>query len=184
MAKRVSVAPEPRLIIDGRSSPKRRRASPQAISDEQIETFFATLTETCNVVRSAKAAGFTPRLGLSQAQARRGVPQRLGRSGARGLCQAGAGAAGAGDQRHAEAGPDRQRQRPCDARIFHRARRRAPQAPCRDGGQRRYDPARGRAGGNPRAHPGAAGPDPGAGQRPNRTRRIALPAGVRRAEAE
>lgn len=58
MAKRVSAEPDPRLIIDGRSSPKRRRASPQTISDEQIETFFVTLTETCNVLRSAKAAGF------------------------------------------------------------------------------------------------------------------------------
>jgi hypothetical protein len=59
MAKRVSVAPAQALVLDGRSSPKLRSASRQAISDEQIETFFATLTETCNVVRSAKAAGFT-----------------------------------------------------------------------------------------------------------------------------
>lgn len=58
MAKRVSTTPNALLVLDGKSSPKRRRASPQTISDEQIETFFATLAETCNVVRSAKAAGF------------------------------------------------------------------------------------------------------------------------------
>lgn len=59
MARKVSVKPEPALVLDGRSSPKRRRASAQSISDEQIETFVVTLTETCNVVRSAKAAGFS-----------------------------------------------------------------------------------------------------------------------------
>ena len=58
MAKRISVTPDRALVLDGRSSPKRRRASPQTISDDQVETFFTTLTETCNVVRSAKAAGF------------------------------------------------------------------------------------------------------------------------------
>ena len=59
MAKRVSASPEPRLVIDGKSSPKQRRASPQSITEKQIETFFVTLAETCNVVRSAKAAGFS-----------------------------------------------------------------------------------------------------------------------------
>jgi hypothetical protein len=58
MAKRVSATPDPRLVIDGGTSPKRRRASPQTIGDKQIETFLVTLTETCNVVRAAKAAGF------------------------------------------------------------------------------------------------------------------------------
>ena len=58
MAKRVSSTPDPQLILEGKSSPKKRRASAQSITDTQIETFFATLTETCNVVRSAKAAGF------------------------------------------------------------------------------------------------------------------------------
>lgn len=59
MAKRVSVMPPASLVLDGRSSPKQRRASPQSISEDQVETFFASLVETCNVVRSAKAAGFT-----------------------------------------------------------------------------------------------------------------------------
>lgn len=58
MAKRVSI-PNDELALDGRSSPKRRARSAQSITPEQVETFFATLTETCNVVRSAKAAGFS-----------------------------------------------------------------------------------------------------------------------------
>jgi hypothetical protein len=45
-------------IIEGKTRLKRRRASPQTITEEQIETFFETLADTCNVVRSAKAAGF------------------------------------------------------------------------------------------------------------------------------
>lgn len=59
MAKRVSATPDPSLVLDGKTSPKLRRASAQAISEQQIETFLATLTETCNVVRAAKAAGFS-----------------------------------------------------------------------------------------------------------------------------
>ena len=47
------------LTLDGKSSPKRRARSKQDITDEQIETFFATLADTCNVMRSAKAARFT-----------------------------------------------------------------------------------------------------------------------------
>ena len=47
------------LVLVGRNKAQRREASPQTISDEQIETFFAELADTCNVVRSAKAAGFT-----------------------------------------------------------------------------------------------------------------------------
>jgi hypothetical protein len=46
------------VIVEGKSRLKARRASPQTITPEQIETFFLTLTETCNVVRSAKTAGF------------------------------------------------------------------------------------------------------------------------------
>lgn len=46
-------------IIEGKTRLKARRASPQTITDEQIETFFETLVDTCNVVRSAKAAGFS-----------------------------------------------------------------------------------------------------------------------------
>lgn len=59
MAKRVSADPDPGLIIDGKSSPKLRQARECDIEDEQVATFFATLAETCNVVRSAKAAGFS-----------------------------------------------------------------------------------------------------------------------------
>ena len=56
MAKKVSAEPASLLAIDGRSSPKVRAAHQADISDTQIETFFATLAETCNVVRAAKAA--------------------------------------------------------------------------------------------------------------------------------
>lgn len=47
------------LVLVGRNKAQRREASPQTISDEQIEIFFSELADTCNVVRSAKAAGFT-----------------------------------------------------------------------------------------------------------------------------
>jgi hypothetical protein len=47
------------LVLVGRNKAQRREASPQTISEDQIETFFAELAATCNVVRSAKAAGFT-----------------------------------------------------------------------------------------------------------------------------
>lgn len=47
------------LVVEGNVRLKKRKASPQTISDEQIEIFFATLADTCNVVRSAKEAGFT-----------------------------------------------------------------------------------------------------------------------------
>ena len=47
------------LVIDGRERVRGRQASAQTITPEQMETFFATLGETCNVVRSAKAAGFS-----------------------------------------------------------------------------------------------------------------------------
>ena len=47
-------------IVEGKVRLKLRRASPQTITPEQVETFFETLADTCNVVRSAKAAGFTP----------------------------------------------------------------------------------------------------------------------------
>ena len=46
-------------IVEGKTRLKARRASPQTITDEQVEIFFETLADTCNVVRSAKAAGFT-----------------------------------------------------------------------------------------------------------------------------
>ena len=59
MAGKVSATPSAVMVLDGRSSPKQRWASPQSISNDQILIFFATLSETCNVVRSAKAAGFT-----------------------------------------------------------------------------------------------------------------------------
>jgi len=47
------------VVVEGKTRLKQRRASPQTIMPEQIETFFETLADTCNVVRSAKAAGFT-----------------------------------------------------------------------------------------------------------------------------
>lgn len=61
MAKRVSIAlgDEPGAVLDGRSSPKIRAAGTQGITPQQIETFLATLADTCNVARSAKAAGFS-----------------------------------------------------------------------------------------------------------------------------
>lgn len=63
MARRVSIAPgeepEPEAALDGKSSPKLRARRKGDISSEQIETFLASLADTCNVVRSAKAAGFT-----------------------------------------------------------------------------------------------------------------------------
>ena len=46
-------------IVEGKTRLKARRASTQTITDDQIEAFFETLAETCNVVRSAKAAGFS-----------------------------------------------------------------------------------------------------------------------------
>jgi len=49
----------PALVVDGGSSPKARHPRKADIGAEQIETFFAALAETCNVVRSAKAAGFS-----------------------------------------------------------------------------------------------------------------------------
>jgi hypothetical protein len=59
VGKRVSVASNSKLVLDGRSNPKLREPRKSDISDTQIEMFFATLVETCNVVRSAKAAGFS-----------------------------------------------------------------------------------------------------------------------------
>jgi hypothetical protein len=59
MARRVSAAPDPALVIEGKSSPKLRDPRKGDIDDNKIETFFATLADTCNVVRSAKAAGFS-----------------------------------------------------------------------------------------------------------------------------
>lgn len=45
--------------VEGKARLKKRRPSPQTITGEQIETFFAELADSCNVVRSAKAAGFS-----------------------------------------------------------------------------------------------------------------------------
>lgn len=49
-------------IVEGKTRLREHSARGGArpdIQPEQIETFFATLAETCNVVRSAKAAGFS-----------------------------------------------------------------------------------------------------------------------------
>jgi hypothetical protein len=59
LAKRISAKPDARLTLDGKSSPKLRASRKSDIDDDKLATFFTTLTETCNVVRSAKAAGFT-----------------------------------------------------------------------------------------------------------------------------
>ena len=47
------------LVTEGKARLRKRRASSQTITAAQIETFLASLGETCNVVRSAKAAGFS-----------------------------------------------------------------------------------------------------------------------------
>lgn len=46
-------------ILVGKNKAQVREASPQTITDEQVDIFFSELADTCNVVRSAKAAGFT-----------------------------------------------------------------------------------------------------------------------------
>ena len=58
MAKRITAASGPELVLDATSSPKLRTAKDSDISEAQVETFFDTLAETCNVTRSAEAAGF------------------------------------------------------------------------------------------------------------------------------
>lgn len=47
------------VIVEGTERLKQRRASSQTITPDQVETFFETLADTCNVVRSANAAGFS-----------------------------------------------------------------------------------------------------------------------------
>lgn len=47
------------LLIDGGAKARRRGPRGQDISPEQIETFLVTLGDTCNVVRSARVAGFS-----------------------------------------------------------------------------------------------------------------------------
>jgi hypothetical protein len=47
------------LVLDGGTRMRLRKPGPGDISDEQMETFYVTLAETCNVVRSARAAGFS-----------------------------------------------------------------------------------------------------------------------------
>ena len=50
---------EGELVVEGKTRLKKRKAPSQAIKEEQLEAFFAALADTCNVVRSAKAAGFS-----------------------------------------------------------------------------------------------------------------------------
>lgn len=59
MARRVKEKGAP-LALDGGNSPKRRAAGKADITDAQLDTFFETLADSCNVVLSAKAAGFAP----------------------------------------------------------------------------------------------------------------------------
>ena len=47
------------LVAEGKARLRKRRASAQTITPEQIETFYVSLAETYNVVRSARAAGFS-----------------------------------------------------------------------------------------------------------------------------
>jgi hypothetical protein len=47
------------LIVEGKVRLKKRGGRRDDISPEQIEIFFAALADTCNVVRSAKAADFS-----------------------------------------------------------------------------------------------------------------------------
>lgn len=54
MAGKDAVAP----MLDGGGRIRLRAPSSQSISPEQIEIFLTTLADTCNVARSAKAAGF------------------------------------------------------------------------------------------------------------------------------
>ena len=58
MVKRVEV-PGVALTLDGGSRTKRRTVSRQDVSDEQVDTFFEMLADSCNVALSARAAGFT-----------------------------------------------------------------------------------------------------------------------------
>ena len=59
MAKRVGVAEPDAVTLDGKSSPKLRRRSKQAITPEQQEIFFDALADSCNVDLSARRAGFS-----------------------------------------------------------------------------------------------------------------------------
>lgn len=47
------------LLIDGGEKARRRGPRGQDVSPEAIETFLVTLGDTCNVARSARAAGFS-----------------------------------------------------------------------------------------------------------------------------
>jgi len=54
------VAEPDAVTLDGKSSPKLRRRSKQAITPEQQEIFFDALADSCNVDLSARRAGFPP----------------------------------------------------------------------------------------------------------------------------
>jgi len=47
------------LVVEGKCRLRMRGGRRDDISPEQIEEFFAALADTCNVVRSARAAGFS-----------------------------------------------------------------------------------------------------------------------------
>ena len=53
-------------IVAGGVQPKLRRASGQIVTQEQIDTFLMTLADSCNVMRSAKAAGFSTKWAYSK----------------------------------------------------------------------------------------------------------------------
>lgn len=58
MAEKQTASPRPGAVLNGQSSPKLRSARDSGISERQVANFFETLAETCNVTRSAEAAGF------------------------------------------------------------------------------------------------------------------------------
>jgi len=45
--------------LDGKSSPKMRKLRRQDITPDQVEIFFETLADSCNVALSARKAGFS-----------------------------------------------------------------------------------------------------------------------------
>lgn len=59
MAGKGPATPGTALVVIGGAQPKAREGRKDDISEEQKDRFFAALAETCNVTRSARAAGFS-----------------------------------------------------------------------------------------------------------------------------
>ena len=47
------------LVVEGETRLRKRAAGRRDVTGEQIETFFMTLADSCNVLRACKAAGFS-----------------------------------------------------------------------------------------------------------------------------